>query len=63
MPRIIKNAEEEKMIEVMYSDKKNRGDKILFVLLSDIGKVVIDVPAGKRDIIFAIKGMKDFFSV
>ena len=51
------------MIEVMYSDKKNRGDKILFVLLSDIGKVVIDVPAGKRDIIFAIKGMKDFFSV
>jgi 3-dehydroquinate synthase len=63
VPHTIKNAEEGKMIEAMYSDKKNRGDEILFVLLSDIGKVVIDVPAVKRDIIFAIKVMKDFFSV
>jgi 3-dehydroquinate synthase len=63
VPRTIKNVEEGKIIEAMYSDKKNRGDKILFVLLSDIGKVVVDVPAAKRDIVFAIKGMKDFFSV
>jgi 3-dehydroquinate synthase len=59
----IKNVDEEKMIEVMYSDKKNRGDKIMFVLLSDIGKVVVDVPADKRDIVFAIRRMKDFFLV
>ena len=49
------------MIEAMYSDKKNRSDKIMFVLLSDIGKLVVDVPAEKRDIVFAIKRMKEFF--
>ena len=47
----------------MYDDKKNREDEIMFVLISDIGKIVVDVPAEKRDIVFAIKGMKDIFSL
>jgi 3-dehydroquinate synthase len=63
LPRSIQNVEEGKMIEAMYNDKKNRGNKIMFVLLSDIGKVVVDVPAEKKDIVFAIKRMKDFFLV
>jgi 3-dehydroquinate synthase len=63
IPRTIINVDEGKMIEAMYSDKKNRGDKIMFVLLSDIGKVVVDVPAKKRDIIYAIKRLKDFILV
>ncbi|UCH64654.1 MAG: 3-dehydroquinate synthase [Ignavibacterium sp.] len=63
VPRIIKSVDEANMIEAMYSDKKNRGDKILFVLLSDIGKIVVDAPAEKWDIVFAIKRMKDFISV
>lgn len=63
IPRIIKKVEEEKVIEAMYADKKNREDKIMFVLISDIGKIVVDVPAENRNIVYAIKRMKDFFSV
>ncbi len=59
VPDAIKNIDEGKMIEAMNSDKKKRGDKIMFVLLSDIGKVVVDVPAEQRDIDFAIKRMKN----
>ena len=47
----------------MYSDKKNKEEKIMFVLISYIGKIVVDVPADRRDIVFAITGMKDFFSL
>ena len=62
VPRIIKNVEDGKIIEAMYSDKKNRLSKLMFVLISDIGKIVVDVPAEERDIIFAIKEMKKLFS-
>ena len=63
VPSIIKNVKEEKIIEAMYSDKKNRKDNIMFVLISDIGKIVVDVPAEKRNIIYAINKMKEFFSL
>jgi len=63
IPRIIKNVEEGKMIEAMHNDKKNKGDKIMFVLISDIGNIVIDVPAKKKDIVFAVNRMKDFILV
>jgi len=59
----IKNVKEEMIIEAMYSDKKNREDNIMFVLISDIGKIVVDVPAEKRNIIYAINKMKEFFSL
>ena len=32
----------------------------MFVLISDIGKLVVYVPAEKRDIVFMIKRIKDF---
>jgi len=63
IPHIIKKVEEEKIIEAMYSDKKNKEEKIMFVLISYIGKIVVDVPAEKKDVVFAIKSMKDFFSI
>ena len=46
----------------MKSDKKNKGGKINFVLLSKIGKILIDVQAGKSDIIYSIKKTQDLLS-
>ena len=63
VPRIIKNVEDGKLIDAMYGDKKNREGKIMFVLISDVGKVIVDVPAEKEDIIFAINKMKEFYSL
>jgi len=63
VPRKIKSVEDGKIIKAMYSDKKNREDKIMFVLISDIGKIVVDVPVEKQNIIFAINKMKEFFAL
>ena len=48
--------------ENMYVDKKNRNGKINFVLLSDLGKILLDVEAGKRDILYAFERTSKFFS-
>ncbi len=44
----------------MRSDKKNKDDKIMFVLISGIGNLLVDVPANKRDIFYALDKMKNF---
>ncbi len=43
----------------MRSDKKNKDDKIMFVLISGIGNLLVDVPAKKRDIFYALDKMKE----
>ena len=48
----------ENIFQIMKSDKKNRSGKIKFVLLSDIGKLLIDVEAEKNDIFYAIDEMQ-----
>ena len=45
----------------MLADKKNRNGKINFVLLSDLGKILLDVEAGKRDILYAYERARNFF--
>lgn len=55
------NLDFEKMYQVMLSDKKNRNGKINFVLLSDLGKILLDVEAGKRDILYAFERTRRFF--
>jgi 3-dehydroquinate synthase len=45
----------------MIADKKNSNGKINFVLLSDLGKILLDVEAGKRDILYAFERTKKFF--
>jgi 3-dehydroquinate synthase len=51
----IPRFEFDKYYEIMKLDKKNRGGKIKFVCPLDIGKVVIDVEAGKKDVRYAVE--------
>ncbi|MEN8193146.1 MAG: 3-dehydroquinate synthase [Bacteroidota bacterium] len=51
----ISNIDYKRSISIMKRDKKNRDGKIKFVLIKDIGKIVIDVEAKERDILFALK--------
>jgi len=51
----INDFDYEDIISFMKSDKKNKGGKINFVLLSNIGNILIDVNARKSDIIYSIK--------
>lgn len=46
----------------MEVDKKNRNGKINFVLLSDLGKILLDIEAGKRDILYAFERTRKFFN-
>ena len=52
----------EKIYEFMSADKKNNNGKIHFVLLSDLGKILIDIEAGKRDVLYAFERARKFFS-
>jgi len=51
----ISDVDYRKSISIMKRDKKNRDGKIKFVLLKDIGKILIDVEATDRDIKYALK--------
>ncbi len=48
----------DKVLDLMKSDKKNKGGKILFALLEDIGKATHDIEATKEQIIGAITELK-----
>jgi 3-dehydroquinate synthetase len=47
----------------MCLDKKKRGDRIKFVLLKDIGNLVIDAEIEKKVIFYALDKMKNFNSL
>ena len=48
----------EKLFKVMLHDKKNREGKIKFVLVSGLGKIIIDSEADKKAVSYAINEMK-----
>ncbi|MCU7496219.1 MAG: 3-dehydroquinate synthase [Ignavibacteria bacterium] len=50
------------LFKAMLSDKKNRDGKIRFVLLEDVGKVLTDVEAGRKDVLLTLKEAGEFFS-
>jgi len=56
--KILGSLDENKIYESMTGDKKNVSGKIKLVLLEDIGKIIIDVSAGKSVIIDSIRKMK-----
>jgi len=60
LPAIIKKINNQNVFEAMRSDKKNKDDKIMFVLISGIGNLLVDVPANKRDIFYALNKMSKF---
>ncbi len=61
LKNILDNFDFEDIYQIMLSDKKNRNGKINFVLLSDLGKILLDVEAGKRDIMYAYDRARKFF--
>ncbi|MCZ2269588.1 MAG: 3-dehydroquinate synthase [Ignavibacteriales bacterium] len=56
----LKKIDEEKLFFLMQSDKKLFDEKIRFVLLQDIGNIVVDVIAEKPSVLEAIRKMKIF---
>ncbi len=59
LPAIIKKINNQNIFDAMRSDKKNKNDKIMFVLISGIGNMLVDVPVKKRDIFYALNNMKN----
>jgi 3-dehydroquinate synthase len=49
----------EKIIELMKMDKKNKRGELNFVLLKNIGEILIDVNASKREIEYALERTKE----
>lgn len=58
MNKILSGLDENKIYESMKGDKKNVSGTIKLVLLEDIGKIIVDVSAGKSVIIDSIRKMK-----
>ncbi len=54
----LKYLNNEDLVEIMMHDKKNRDEKIKFVLISDVGKIILDAEVEKKEIHFAIAEMK-----
>jgi len=63
LPPTKKKVNNNIILEVMHLDKKKIGDRIKFVLLKDIGNLVIDVEIENREIFYALDKLKDFTSV
>lgn len=57
----IKSFNNEKIINIMRLDKKNKDNKIKFVLLQEIGKILIDVEADLKSVDYSLnEGLKLF---
>lgn len=57
-----KTVNVERIYENMFADKKNRNNQINFVLIRDIGEIVLDVHAAKSEIVYALKQAIDALS-
>ncbi len=58
LPKKFQTVDKENLFKIMKSDKKNRNGKIKFVLVSDIGEILIDVESEKKDVFYAIENMQ-----
>jgi 3-dehydroquinate synthase len=56
--KILKKLDLEVIYDLMNSDKKNTGGKIRFVLLQDIGNVIVDVSIDKKNVLSSMRKMK-----
>lgn len=54
LPVVFNKLNKENLYQLMTKDKKNRGGKIKFILLKDIGQIITDIEAGKEEIFEAI---------
>ena len=62
LKNILDDYDFDDLYNIMHTDKKNRNGKINFVLLSDLGKILLDVEAGKRDILYAFERARKYFT-
>ena len=62
LPASLKKLQIENVLNFMKNDKKNREDKIKFILLRDIGEIVSDIEAEKTEIIQSILLTKRFLN-
>jgi 3-dehydroquinate synthetase len=49
------SMDEAEIINRMLSDKKNREGRIKFILIKDIGEILIEAEAGREEIIYAVQ--------
>ena len=63
LPVPFAGLDKEEILKVMQSDKKVRGGKIKFVLISDIGNILLDVEADKRDIFYALQKTEEILFI
>jgi len=57
LPATLKKLEKEKLYQVMLSDKKNRDGKIKFVLIKNLGEILLDVEAEKEEVFKSFERM------
>jgi 3-dehydroquinate synthase len=55
----LKKMDNKRILDLMRSDKKNRNDKIKFVLIKNIGEIVTEVEANKFEVLESISLMKE----
>lgn len=59
LPENLLKINDKNILNLMLLDKKSRSGKIKFVLLSDVGKILLDKEAEKKDIIFSLKKLRE----
>ncbi|MFA4923068.1 MAG: 3-dehydroquinate synthase [Ignavibacteriaceae bacterium] len=57
LPVSLKKLNKEKLYQAMLSDKKNRDGKIKFVLLKNLGEILLDIEAEKVEVFNSIERM------
>jgi len=57
LPSFLQRIDFKDAFEAMKDDKKNRGGKINFVLISEIGSLLVDITASKDDIFYSFDKM------
>lgn len=62
LPQSLSSLNEKNMVNIMHLDKKSRDGMINFVLLSEIGNILVDVKASKNDILNSILNLKEAFN-
>jgi len=63
LPASIKKVNNNDILKLMRLDKKKSVDRVQFVLLKDIGNLVVDAEIEKREVFYALDKMKDFSSL
>jgi 3-dehydroquinate synthase len=59
LSKSLKAVDPNRIYENMFADKKNRDGQINFVLIRDIGEMILDVKATKSEVVYALNQAKD----